>query len=1411
MKQATADFVENKGQWNKRAKFLARGKGMDFWVTQSGVILDAYAAAGVGARHGHVLDLHFVGSNPNGKITASHETNFISQYVKPKQPVRNAHSYKDINVSSIYPGVDLHFYKDAERPRYDLIVAPGADPNKIQMRVGGSDRLTIAKNGNLNIKTSVGNLQAQGLFAYQMVGETKHQIPASFVIGKDRAVRFALGAYDHSKTLVIDPIIYGSFYGGDHGMDEVRAVVADADGGVFMTGSTFASDFPLVLGPYVTKSGNTDSFISKFQGDAYVHNFASYFGGPSDETGKYIALDPSGNSIWIAGTTSSATFPLVGAGSYQQVRSGPVDTYIIKWVKDPNQVLVPTYATYFGTTVPANGEEIKGFGIGPVSGDVFIAGITTGTGIPGALNAYTAGAPSNGFITRMNNTATAVTWSRYVEGTSRQTLGFDAYLGLPALLGGTNPGTTNTEGNLSAKLAPNDLAIDDEENSVIAGTVSFVGNQDTGVTPNPAFRTTPGVFLSVTFGQNGRLLRNNDLFVEKLDSSGALFAACVVGGADNDLGGGVAVDKFGNVFVTGIAASHDFPRTFGTFGQVFTQQPTVTVTKLNQDFSQILYSTNLRTHQSPSGQVYPTGISVDSRGFVFVTGLIIDGCIFPVTPGNPDTPTQASQDKGHIPTTGDAIRPTYTYPAIPDVPSWDGWLIVLDDTATNQIYGTYLGGLDDDMVFPPYNDRFGDVWVVGYTDTVRAYASIDTTGMNVTDRTTNGGIGAFITPLAFKVAGEEANPNFMQLVTTPYGILDESGNGGGRQGFWATPNPPPFGSSGNLGLFISTGRERDGYVMRFRLQIPIIQSLVLAPQTIPGGLGASSTGTITLDTPATGAGVDVVVTLSDVSAASFDATTPLGTEIVNIPAGQTTGTFTLYSSPVTSPTQVDVKASYLGNFKQARLTVVPWLQNFVLSPSTAIGGNNVSGVITLAAPAPAGGIDVTLLTDDASTILFPGGSPVNVPAGQSFLNFQIATKGVDTQHDFTVTASALSVGVSNLLTLKPASLLSVTFQPGRVAGGTSSTGTVRLDGLPGPSGFNVDLSIVGNPVGYSALPSPLPFTPNDRSLDFTVTTKPETVNTSKVIVAHRAAQGTYSDQTKQGTLFIDANFLTNLILNPTTVNAGQTSTGTVTISNTAQAGGVVVNLSSDNPAVATVPATVTVPSGSTLGTFTVSTLATATDTVVHIHAIRGTADLQKPLTVKGVVFTLTANPNSVIGGAQNITGTIHLALAAPVGGVPVSFTSSVPAAASVPSSPVTVPQGVKDFNFTIVTSQVAATQNVTITGQTQPGTTATVIVQIRAISLANLIVTPTYIKGGPGQFIHIQVTLDAPAPAGGANVTIASSNSAVINPPSIHINAGQTQSAVIPVAVARVNRTFAVTLTGAYNGRQIAQTVTVVR
>jgi hypothetical protein len=176
--------------------------------------------------------------------------------------------------------------------------------------------------------------------------------------------------------------------------------------------------------------------------------------------------------------------------------------------------------------------------------------------------------------------------------------------------------------------------------------------------------------------------------------------------------------------------------------------------------------------------------------------------------------------------------------------------------------------------------------------------------------------------------------------------------------------------------------------------------------------------------------------------------------------------------------------------------------------------------------------------------------------------------------------------------------------------------------------------------------------------------------------------------------------LSSLTLNPTSVVGGvESSTGAVTLSGPAPAGGAQVMLSSSNGA-ARVPSSVTVPAGATSATFTVSTSAVAASTAVTISASYGGANGSASLTLTPApspaptLSSLTLNPTSVIGGAQSSTGTVTLSAPAPAGGAQVMLSSSN-GAASVPSS-VLVPASATSATFTVNTSVVLFPTSVAI-------------------------------------------------------------------------------------------------------------------
>src|SRR6266513_1118036 len=174
--------------------------------------------------------------------------------------------------------------------------------------------------------------------------------------------------------------------------------------------------------------------------------------------------------------------------------------------------------------------------------------------------------------------------------------------------------------------------------------------------------------------------------------------------------------------------------------------------------------------------------------------------------------------------------------------------------------------------------------------------------------------------------------------------------------------------------------------------------------------------------------------------------------------------------------------------------------------------------------------------------------------------------------------------------------------------------------------------------------------------------------------------------------------VSSLRLNPTSVTGGtQSSTGTVTLSGLAPAGGAQVTLSSSNAA-ASVPSSVTVPAASTTATFTISTSAVAASTPVTISASYGGTSTSASLTVTPpplpTVSSLTLNPTSVVGGVQSSTGTVTLSGPAPAGGAQVTLSSSY-VAASAPST-VTVPAGSSSVSFPVNTSIVLISTSASI-------------------------------------------------------------------------------------------------------------------
>jgi hypothetical protein len=177
-----------------------------------------------------------------------------------------------------------------------------------------------------------------------------------------------------------------------------------------------------------------------------------------------------------------------------------------------------------------------------------------------------------------------------------------------------------------------------------------------------------------------------------------------------------------------------------------------------------------------------------------------------------------------------------------------------------------------------------------------------------------------------------------------------------------------------------------------------LSSLTLNPTTVVGG-AQSSTGTVTLSGPAPSGGAQVALA-NDNGAASVSSS-------VTVPAGATSATFPVNTTAVPSSTAVTISASYGGVSKSATLTVtpsaLPTLSSLSLNPTSVIGGTQSStGTVTLSGPAPSGGAQVTLASNNGAASV---SSSVTVPAGGTSATFTVRTSVVVVSTSVTISAS----------------------------------------------------------------------------------------------------------------------------------------------------------------------------------------------------------------------------------------------------------------------------------------------------------------------------------------------------------------------------------------------------------------------
>ena len=224
-------------------------------------------------------------------------------------------NFAQVEEPGVYPGVNLVYYGNQQQLEYDFTVAPGADASVIRLAFSGAESMALDAQGDLVLHTAAGDVVEHAPVLYQEIGGARQAVAGHYVLEPDGQVGFAVGNYDPSQPLVIDPTLaYSTFLGGD-GNDQGNAIAVDQDGNVYITGYTNSDDFPETGDGVPGTLGGQNVFVSKLNAAGTALVYSTYVGADGSSQANGIAVDSAGDA-YITGFTNSDIFPTT-AGAFQ--------------------------------------------------------------------------------------------------------------------------------------------------------------------------------------------------------------------------------------------------------------------------------------------------------------------------------------------------------------------------------------------------------------------------------------------------------------------------------------------------------------------------------------------------------------------------------------------------------------------------------------------------------------------------------------------------------------------------------------------------------------------------------------------------------------------------------------------------------------------------------------------------------------------------------------------------------------------------------------------------------------------------------------------------------------------------------------------------------------------------------------
>ncbi len=254
-------FELNRGQAGGGVRFLSRGAGYGLFLKANEAELRLQSGESFAS-----VTMKLIGASSEPRIEGLDPLPGKSNYFAGNDPAKwrtDVANYAKVRYAAVYPGIDLIFYGNQQQIEYDFVVAPGVDPRAIRLEFSGAKRLRVDTAGDLVLKTAAGEVRQRKPIIYQETNGSRQEVEGRYVIDRRNRVGFAVGEYDASRPLVIDPVIaYSTFLGGS-GVESAKGIAVDGAGNVYVAGYTASLDFPTTPGAMRTMRANgADVFIA---------------------------------------------------------------------------------------------------------------------------------------------------------------------------------------------------------------------------------------------------------------------------------------------------------------------------------------------------------------------------------------------------------------------------------------------------------------------------------------------------------------------------------------------------------------------------------------------------------------------------------------------------------------------------------------------------------------------------------------------------------------------------------------------------------------------------------------------------------------------------------------------------------------------------------------------------------------------------------------------------------------------------------------------------------------------------------------------------------------------------------------------------------------------------------------------